>query len=131
VAIVSETTPREYIDYLERRHVKHIVAGKDKVDLVKALEALSSTFKAKCVRVDSGGTLNGLLLRQGLVDEVSVVVHPFLVGGTSLKYFFVAEDLKRPEDAIDLKLIDVKKLERGHVWMRYKVRKGTKGSKKN
>ncbi len=32
------------------------------------------------VRVDSGGALNGALLRAGLVDEISLLVHPVLVG---------------------------------------------------
>ena len=32
------------------------------------------------MRVDSGGALNGALLRAGLVDELSLLVHPVLVG---------------------------------------------------
>jgi 2,5-diamino-6-(ribosylamino)-4(3H)-pyrimidinone 5'-phosphate reductase len=32
------------------------------------------------VRVDSGGALNGALLRAGLVDELSLLVHPVLAG---------------------------------------------------
>jgi 2,5-diamino-6-(ribosylamino)-4(3H)-pyrimidinone 5'-phosphate reductase len=32
------------------------------------------------VRVDSGGALNGALLRAGLVNELSLLVHPVLVG---------------------------------------------------
>ena len=32
------------------------------------------------VRVDSGGALNGALLRAGLVDEISLLVHPVVVG---------------------------------------------------
>ena len=32
------------------------------------------------MRVDSGGALNGALLRAGLVDEISLLVHPVLVG---------------------------------------------------
>jgi hypothetical protein len=34
----------------------------------------------QAVRVDAGGTLNGLLLRAGLVDEVSLIVAPYLAG---------------------------------------------------
>jgi 2,5-diamino-6-(ribosylamino)-4(3H)-pyrimidinone 5'-phosphate reductase len=32
------------------------------------------------VRTDAGGTLNGVLVRAGLVDELSVVVAPQLAG---------------------------------------------------
>ncbi|MEO0433105.1 MAG: dihydrofolate reductase family protein, partial [Cyanobacteria bacterium J06656_5] len=45
-------------------------------------------FGVTVVRVDSGGTLNGVLLRAGLVDELHLLVHPTLVGGTSQKTFF-------------------------------------------
>lgn len=33
------------------------------------------------VRTDSDGTINGVLLRQGLVDEMSMLLHPAIVGG--------------------------------------------------
>lgn len=35
----------------------------------------------RVMRVDTGGTLNGILLRQGLVTEVSLFIYPSLVGG--------------------------------------------------
>jgi 2,5-diamino-6-(ribosylamino)-4(3H)-pyrimidinone 5'-phosphate reductase len=38
------------------------------------------------VRVDSGGALNGALLRAGLVDELSLLVHPVLVGDAGRWY---------------------------------------------
>lgn len=38
--------------------------------------------------VDSGGTLNGVLLRTGLVDEIHLLVHPTLVGGVNHNVFF-------------------------------------------
>ena len=39
------------------------------------------------VRVDSGGALNGALLRAGLVDEVSLLVHPRIVGGDGPRWY--------------------------------------------
>lgn len=83
VALCSHSTPGDYLDYLGRRRVDYILAGDDHVDLGAALEELSARYGIKLVRVDSGGTLNGALLRAGPVDEVSVLIHPSLVGGTS------------------------------------------------
>lgn len=80
VALCSESTPRDYLDYLKERHIDCIIAGEDHVDLRMALEELYSRYAVRVVRVDSGGTLNGLLLRQGLVSEVSVIIYPSLVG---------------------------------------------------
>jgi 2,5-diamino-6-(ribosylamino)-4(3H)-pyrimidinone 5'-phosphate reductase len=50
------------------------------VDLRAALEDLAEEGAA-VVRVDSGGRLVGALLREGLVDEVSLLVHPALGSG--------------------------------------------------
>jgi 2,5-diamino-6-(ribosylamino)-4(3H)-pyrimidinone 5'-phosphate reductase len=38
------------------------------------------------VRVDSGGALNGALLRAGLVQEISLLVHPVVVGAAPRWY---------------------------------------------
>ena len=47
----------------------------------------------KVVSVDRGGTLNGILLRDGLVDEISILVCPSRVGGMSPKSIFRTPDL--------------------------------------
>jgi 2,5-diamino-6-(ribosylamino)-4(3H)-pyrimidinone 5'-phosphate reductase len=73
---------------LKQKGIRTIKAGGEHVDYKQALEELSSQFAITTVRVDSGGTLNGVLLRAGLVDEVHLLVHPALVGETSKKTFF-------------------------------------------
>ena len=121
VALVSSSTPREYLDYLEKLHVDHIMAGEDHVDLRAALEELSSRYGVKVVRADCGGTLNGVLLREGLVSEVSLLVEPRLIGGTSPHYVFCAPELTSAENTLDLKLLQVERLEGDVVWLHYKV----------
>ena len=73
MALCSRATPAEYLAYLRERRVDYIVAGED---LRAALANLYETRGVRAVRVDSGGTLNGVLLRAGLVDEVSVLISP-------------------------------------------------------
>jgi len=123
VALCTSSTPKEYLGYLKKRHIDIIIAGKDRVDLKRALEALNRRYGVRKVRVESGGVLNGLLLRAGLVHEVSIVMNPELVGGTSPKYFFMAEDLKGPEGALKLHLLSVRKLKNGMVHLRYRLRR--------
>jgi 2,5-diamino-6-(ribosylamino)-4(3H)-pyrimidinone 5'-phosphate reductase len=123
VALCSPTTPREYFDYLRIRHIDAIVAGDKRVDLRAALEELNARYGVKTVRVDSGGTLNGALLRAKLVDEVSVLIYPSLVGGESPKSMFRAPDLATEEGVIPLELFEMRKIEGGVVWLRYKVNK--------
>ena len=88
VSLCTESTPPEHLEYLKQKGIRTITAGTEHVDYKQALEELSSQFDIATVRVDSGGTLNGVLLRAGLVDEVHLLVHPALVGEASQKTFF-------------------------------------------
>ncbi|UCG70269.1 MAG: RibD family protein [Thermoplasmata archaeon] len=121
VALCSQSTPENYIEYLRKRHIDYFIAGEDHVDLKVALEELNSRFGVNLVRVDSGGTLNGILLRLGLVDEISVLIDPSLVGGTTPRFLFRAPDLTSKEGVIRLKLSHVEELKNDIIWLRYEV----------
>jgi len=101
--------------------VDRIVAGEERVDLRAALDELAVRHDVAVVRVDSGGTLNGVLLRTGLVHEVSLLVHPELVGGRE-----PALHLPRPRPGgggptVALRLTHVERLRDDLVWLRYEV----------
>ncbi|MGE5249415.1 MAG: dihydrofolate reductase family protein [Bacteroidota bacterium] len=123
VALCSESTPKSHLAYLDEQQVQYIIAGEDRVDLRCALEELNARYGTRLVRVDSGGILNGVLLRAGLVDEVSVLINPSLVGGTSPRTMFVAPDLASEEGAIPLTLTHMEKIKDRFVWLRYQVNK--------
>ncbi len=123
VALVSKKTPQDYIEYLEKRRIDYILAGEDKVDLRTALEELNSKYGVKTIRVDSGGTLNGVLLREGLVTDLSVLIAPTAIGGTSPQSIYRAVDLVSADDAVKLKLEHMEKMKDGYVWLKYKVEK--------
>ncbi len=121
VALCSKATPKEHIEYLKYVGVDYVVAGDEKVDLRLALEELSARYGTQIVRTDCGGTLNGVLLRAGLVAEVSVIVNPTLVGGTTPKTFYAAPDLTSEEGVVRLKLSSVERMDGDFVWLRYEV----------
>jgi 2,5-diamino-6-(ribosylamino)-4(3H)-pyrimidinone 5'-phosphate reductase len=117
VVLVSEATPRDYIRYLEERNYEHYVVGREKVDLRRALELLAEKFRAKRVLTDTGRILGNLLLEQGLVDEISLLVHPVIVGEKAYNMF--GNMKQNPE----LKLRKQEKLDKGLGWLVYKVKK--------
>ena len=121
VALCAQTTPQEHLDYLRERHIDYIVAGEDRIDFAHVLDVLNSEYGVEVVRADCGGTLNGVLLRAGLVDEVSLLIHPSLVGGTSPKSMFRAPDLQSPDGVIPLRLSHLERLENDSVWLVYEV----------
>jgi 2,5-diamino-6-(ribosylamino)-4(3H)-pyrimidinone 5'-phosphate reductase len=91
-----------------------LYAGSDAsghVDLRRALKLLESEFGAATVRVESGGELVGALLRATLVDEVSLVVHPIIVGAGNL--WCGATAIATTE----LDLIEARPLDGGLSWL--------------
>ena len=79
--LVCRDTPPGYLQRLRDIGVGYFVVGDRQVDLRLALLRIRQVLQADRVIVDSGGTLNAAVLRQGLVDIVDVVTLPGLVGG--------------------------------------------------
>jgi 2,5-diamino-6-(ribosylamino)-4(3H)-pyrimidinone 5'-phosphate reductase len=121
LVLCSSATPPRHLERLRRHSVDHLVIGDDHVDLAAALVALCDRYGVGAVRVDAGGTLNGALLREGLVDEISVVVAPYLVGTSPERPLHVVEGLDEAQ-ARRLDLTSAATLRDGHVWLRYTAR---------
>jgi 2,5-diamino-6-(ribosylamino)-4(3H)-pyrimidinone 5'-phosphate reductase len=78
IVIVTNKTPEYYINYLKERNYNTIVAGDENVDFRSALDKLGMYYNVKSVMTDSGGGLSSTLLREGLADEVTLLISPVL-----------------------------------------------------
>lgn len=85
--LAAEETPRAYLDYLEERNYDYFVAGSKRVDLAKALTLVTDHYGHGPVMVDSGASLTNAMLNQGLVDEISLLVVPAVVGSNAQTLF--------------------------------------------
>lgn len=121
LVLCSRSTPREYLDFLDERYIDYLVVGYHQVDLEIALDELNTKFKVKKVRVDGGGVLNGVLLSQGLVDEIHVLIHPELVGSTVSNSIFQVPDMGGDEIPIKLYLDNIEKIKDDLVYLKYKI----------
>ena len=82
---------------------------------------LGLRYGVKVVRADSGGTFNGTLRREWLVDEMGILVCSSLVGGTRSKFVFRASDLVFPDGVIPLKRASMEKPDGDVVLLRHQV----------
>ena len=108
-------------DYLASRNVDTLIVGREQVDLALALDRLRRDYGVRRIRVDSGGRLNGALLRAGLVDEVHLLVCPWLSGGSSPRMSFVADDLAPGATGTRLERTGVEPFDDGAVLLSYRV----------
>lgn len=119
IVLVSESTPAGYMDYLKERNFDVIVKGSGQVDLKEALIVLKEKFGIKTIITDSGGVLNSALISNALVNEISLIISPQLVGTAATNLFRTLN----PEQPLKLKFKSCEAQSDGHVWMRYTLKK--------
>lgn len=95
-------------------------------DLKRLMHDLKVKYGIERLTVQSGGNLNGLFLREDLIDYVNVVVAPVLVGGGDVSTLIDGEGISKVEDLDKLKalkLLECKVLNESYVQLRYEVRR--------
>ena len=118
IVLISQQTSDDYINYLGERNYDYLVCGNEHVDYEAAFSALNAKYGVKTILIDSGPTLNRVLLGKGLINEISLLVSPVLVGGKSDK---LLAHLNIGNANINLELLTCEDFEKDLVLLRYKV----------
>jgi 2,5-diamino-6-(ribosylamino)-4(3H)-pyrimidinone 5'-phosphate reductase len=119
VAILSGRVSSEYLAFLRERGVSYILTGTKDVDLSLALKKIRERFGVRTLMLEGGGRINGGMLRDRLIDEVSLLVVPVADGGIGTPALFDIDD----EDFTPPRLL-LKAVERRTsdiLWVRYGV----------
>lgn len=108
-------------------HVKadnlHIIC-QDKLSLPDALAKLKLEYGCRRITIQSGGTLNGLFLREKLLDYIDIVIAPVLIGGKDTSTLIDGRSLLSEEELSQLgvlKLQECTVLENSYLRLRYQV----------
>jgi len=106
-----------------------ILFFEDKIDFPNLFFKLKDKYQIDKITLQSGGSLNAQFLRLGLVDEVSIVIAPCLIGGKNTQSLVGGESLHSQADLLKikpLKLIDCRVLEDSYIYLKYSVINKTK-----
>ncbi len=101
----------------------HIIY-QDTLSLEKALIELKETYGCERITIQSGGTLNGMFLREKLFDYVDIVVAPVLIGGKETSTLIDGSSIVNENELGKLgvlSLISCEALENSYIRLRYKV----------
>ncbi len=96
----------------------------EKLWLSGALTQLKNQFGCERLTVQSGGTVNGLFLRDKLLDFVDLIVAPVLIGGKDTATLIDGRSLRAKEELSQLgvlRLIEASALQDSYVRLRYQV----------
>lgn len=121
VTILGTNATNDYLEMLQEKGISYIVLA-DATNLRGAMEILHDKFNIHSISLQGGGIINGAMLAEGLIDELSLVIYPGIDGLTttpSIFEFLGASD-ELPASGQALELISVKKMNHGVVWLRYR-----------
>jgi riboflavin biosynthesis pyrimidine reductase len=125
IEVLTEDVPDGYLEFLRERGISYLFAGKTArdVDLSLALEKLRTKFGVKRLMLEGGGETNGSFLREGLVDELSLLLTPVADGRLGEPALFDVEG-ERPSKAVaKLRLKSVRRAASDMLWIKYAVRR--------
>ena len=94
------------------------------LSLENTLIELKSKYGCERITIQTGGTLNGLFLREKLFDYVDIVVAPVLIGGKDTSTLIDGKSLLSQKDLSRLgvlKLQECVMLENSYLRLRYEV----------
>ena len=101
----------------------HVIKQKT-LSLSAMLETLYADFDCDRITIQSGGTLNSLFLREGLLDFVDIVMAPVLIGGKDTSTLIDGKSFMTRKELSGLGVLKLQEcivLEDSYLRLRYKV----------
>ena len=119
------TTNKNHIAYsLQDKYSNLEILYYEALDLKKLLEDLYSKYNADRLTIQSGGTLNGMFVREKLLDFVNIVIAPIIVGGKDVATLVDGDAITDESELyklMPLQLQECNRLENSYIQLKYKV----------
>ena len=96
----------------------------DNFNLTTIMEDLYEKYNVHRITIQSGGTMNGLFVRENLIDYVNVVIAPILIGGKDVSTLVDGKSISSDSELNKLRaleLIECKQLESSYIELKYKT----------
>ena len=117
------TSNKEHPAFRVKEKNLHIIF-QEKLSLKDALRELKLSYGCERLTIQSGGTVNGLFLREKLFDYIDVVVAPVLIGGKETASLIDGRSILSKNELSELgvlKLLDCTVLNDSYIRIRYQV----------
>lgn len=118
IEVLTEKVNGNYLKYLQEKGISYIFCGKSEIDFRLMLKKLGKLFPIKTLMLEGGGHLNGSLINEGLIDELSLLYIPIADTTPGAQTIFeLGEGLKK-HPVHPFKLHKVKQKD-DVIWLRY------------
>lgn len=88
-----------------------IIYYENEIDFKELFKKLKTEFAIDYLTIQSGGELNSVFLEHNLIDKLSLVVAPVLIGGKTTTSLIGGKSLKSVEELVKLKTLKLEKVE--------------------
>lgn len=122
--LILVTANKEHPAFRVENKNLEIILYENEIDLIDLFKKLRVEHGIEALTIQSGGTLNTALVRAGLIDRLSLVVAPCLVGGKDTSSMLDGWNILSDEDLKHikpLKLIEAKVLENSYLHLIYSL----------
>lgn len=101
-----------------------IIYYENKIDFYDLFRKLKQDYKIDKLTIQTGGTLNSILLRKKLIDKISIIVAPALIGGKETPSLIDGKSLSSVDELKyikALKLVEAKKINDSYIHLKYDI----------
>jgi riboflavin biosynthesis pyrimidine reductase len=120
LVVLTQAVSDDHLAGLRQDGVSYVFAGEREIDLPAALETLNNEVGISRLLLEGGGAANGALLREGLVDELSLVIAPSVEGVPGGPAVFDIHGGPGALGRMGMALESCQVLDGGLVWLRYR-----------
>lgn len=121
VELIPASASDAFKAHLRSVGVSYLVAGEEQLDMAEAVRKIGDTFDTDEIILGGGATLNWSMIRDGLCDEISLVLMPTADGENHTNSLFEANEKFSAPVPIEFSLKAAEPLEDSSVWLRYDV----------
>ena len=122
--LILVTTNKKHPAFTVKSDKLEIIYYPKKINFKNLFEKLLKDFNFKRITVQTGGTINSILIREGLIDKLSIVIAPALVGGKDTSTLMDGQSLTQLKElnmVKTLKLESVNKLKNSYIHLKYSL----------
>ena len=123
--LILVTTNKNHCAYnLLSKYENLDILYSDNLDLSKILESLYIDYGVDKLTIQSGGNMNGLFIRNDLIDYLNIVIAPIVIGGSDVSTLVDGESIKNDSElklVRTLELLECNKLNNSYIQLKYKV----------
>lgn len=88
IEVVTKQAAKEYLAFLRSMEIPYLICGDADLDIEMALTKLKQRFGIDTISLAGGAVINGAFLKTHMVDEISMVVAPYVSGDATSKAAF-------------------------------------------